>query len=148
MVSDNLPEACYVEIPGNPVEKSVGLVKRGESGYYTSKVTPLPGSTRGEIKALVEDLNTELKVTPRQAECMLVGSMWGWDVPGAQMDPATVLKEDFDTESELANAEIDLIQRGYQLVDDDKTLAPGEFHKLVGTDGLTVVFTLEWEEHI
>lgn len=44
---------------------------RGESGYRPASITD------------VERYNSALGVTPAQAEAMLAGSMFGFDVPGA-----------------------------------------------------------------
>lgn len=77
-----LPEVAFID---NPVEQGGGRrygtdaqvlkVKRGESGFY-------PVYTR--ISA--DDLNEQHGVTPAQREAMLIGSMMGWTVPGANPD--------------------------------------------------------------
>lgn len=80
------PSLCYVLIPGNPLDRSIGIVKRGESGYYPAthlQVNALPDKSEKGVRAFVDDLNNDLGVTQEQAEKMFVGSMFGWDVPGA-----------------------------------------------------------------
>jgi hypothetical protein len=77
----NLPEIAYIDnsrriyagIPGHGVPPVIA-VKRGESGYY-------PIYTH-----LTADELNKGKVTPPQREAMLIGSMFGWDVPGANPD--------------------------------------------------------------
>ena len=69
-----LPPLCYATLPSTG---EVILIRRGESGYYpvTSHLTPT-------------QLNTCLgtKPTATQVEAMLAGSMFGWEVPGADPD--------------------------------------------------------------
>lgn len=76
-----LPDMCY------SVMKSTGdlvVLKRGEEGCFsTSYNTPDPARNR----ELADYLNEKLCVTPAQAQAMSVGSMFGWDTPGA--DPKT-----------------------------------------------------------
>lgn len=66
-----LPNICYAR---NNVSGEVIIIKNGESGYY-----PLDYK---ELRS-VDELNKGLGVTKAQAEAMSVGSMFGWDVPGA-----------------------------------------------------------------
>lgn len=80
-----LPSICYAYVPGNPPERAVVIIKRGESGYYPSRVCPPAAMTPDEIKALVNSMNEDIKVTSAMSEAMLVGSMFGWDVPGAHL---------------------------------------------------------------
>lgn len=79
------PPLCFVYIPGNTLENSVGIVKRGESGYYPAKVNPeaLPDTSSEFVRAFVHSLNADLGVDPEEAERMMIGSMFGWDAPGA-----------------------------------------------------------------
>lgn len=69
-----LPERAYIS---NSWDKSadapqVICVKRGERGYYPI-YTPLSA----------DELNKRAGVTREQAEAMHIGSVVGWDVPGA-----------------------------------------------------------------
>lgn len=68
-----LPELCYSV--HNLSKDKVILIRRGESGYYQ---TDLTGG-----RPTVDGLNAKLGVTRFQEEAMIIGSMWGWDVPGA-----------------------------------------------------------------
>jgi len=70
---NSLPEMCAVLSPGSgePV-----IIKRGETGYYPM----VPGRTPDEI-------NTLFGATPQHCAAMLMGSIAGFHVPGA--DPAS-----------------------------------------------------------
>lgn len=68
-----LPEYCYVEDPVS--EKAVRVVK-GVMGYFPVESELSEKSTK--------ELNEGIGVTDiRIAEAMLTGSMFGWNVPGA-----------------------------------------------------------------
>lgn len=75
-----LPDMCFAFLFTNNPGKQVVAIKRGESGCYT---TAYDEPDPEKAKALVMRINSGLRVTEKQAECMLVGSMFGWDVPGA-----------------------------------------------------------------
>jgi hypothetical protein len=66
---EGLPERCYstLETTGQVI-----CIVRGEHGYF-------PIYTR----STADKLNEGIGVTKEQAEAMLVGSMFGWSVPGA-----------------------------------------------------------------
>lgn len=70
-----LPKFCVARLKRshNPSDDSLILIKRGESGYW-----PAGGFT--------EDYNERRGITKDQVEAMLIGSMFGWDVPGADPD--------------------------------------------------------------
>lgn len=67
-----LPEKCAAKMPGTdePI-----LIKRGVKGYWPLK----PGFD-------VDGYNQRHGVNRYQVEAMLVGSMCGWEVPGANPD--------------------------------------------------------------
>ncbi|MDJ0277680.1 hypothetical protein QLH51_12820 [Sphingomonas sp. 2R-10] len=67
-----LPEMCATVLPSThePI-----IIKRGQAGHW-----PLPDGMT------IERINAVFKASPAQIEAMLVGSMFGWDVAGA--DPA------------------------------------------------------------
>ncbi len=71
-----LPEFCYHILPssGEPIG-----IQRGVPGHV--KVAKLPAGVD-----TVEKANELLGVTKAQAEAMLVGSMFGWHVSGADPD--------------------------------------------------------------
>ena len=58
-------------------------MKRGESGYYPSGWSTTDAQ---ENRRIADEQNRKLGVTTAQEEAMKIGSMCGWDVPGA--DPA------------------------------------------------------------
>ena len=79
-VAEGLPEMCFSTL------KSTGdliCIRRGESGYYPSDWDT--GDKEQNVE-LADEMNEKLGVSPIQRQAMEVGSMCGWDVPGA--DPA------------------------------------------------------------
>lgn len=71
-----LPPRCFASIPSSRGPRTV-LIIRG-----------VPGYTDMDTSITVHDLNSALPKppTPEQVEAMLVGSMFGWHVPGADPD--------------------------------------------------------------
>ncbi|MDF0491457.1 hypothetical protein PX699_16770 [Sphingobium sp. H39-3-25] len=67
-----LPEMCAAHLPGTdePI-----VIKRGEKGYW-----PMPDGMT------IEAINATFDATPAQITAMQAGSMFGWDVPGADPD--------------------------------------------------------------
>ena len=77
---EKLPEMCFTLLPGMG---QLICIKRGESGYY-----PSDWSTKDvhENRRIADEQNHKMGVTPAQEEAMKIGSMCGWDVPGADPD--------------------------------------------------------------
>ena len=76
-VAEGLPELCFSTL------KTTGqliCIKRGETGYYPSEWDT--GDKEQNVE-LADELNEKLGVSPIQRQAMEVGSMAGWDVPGA-----------------------------------------------------------------
>jgi hypothetical protein len=75
---NGLPEMCVaLLLPG---EELIGI-KRGEPGYFRM----YDGMITGETAKIVADrINKALHVTPQQREAMYVGSLMGWNCPGAR----------------------------------------------------------------
>lgn len=80
-----LPELCYVHIWGAEPGGRIGIIKRGEMGYYQ---TDFDSKTANQdlVEQVVNDLNQQLGITDKQAMAMQIGSMRGWHVPGADPD--------------------------------------------------------------
>lgn len=68
-LSHCLPAMCATHLPSThePI-----VIKRGESGHW-----PLPDGMT------IERINAVFHATPAHVAAMLAGSMFGWDVPGA-----------------------------------------------------------------
>lgn len=79
-LAEGLPELCY------SVHESTGeliVIKRGECGYHQ---TDYSTNDKERNVELADHLNEKLGVDMWQRQAMEVGSICGWDVPGA--DPA------------------------------------------------------------
>lgn len=76
----SLPERCYHVLAETG---EVIILEKGSSGYCK---TTLDMGSREENRTLVDEYNRKMGVSKAQAEAMSVGSMFGWDVPGA--DPS------------------------------------------------------------
>ena len=76
-LAEGLPELCFSTLltTGDLI-----CIKRGETGYYPSDWDA--GDKERNVE-LADQLNEELGVTMWQRKAMEVGSMCGWDVPGA-----------------------------------------------------------------
>ena len=75
---DDLPEMCVAIL--QPENILIGI-KLGERGYFQM----YDGMVKGEPAKVVADrINKALDVSPQQREAMLIGSMMGWDCPGAR----------------------------------------------------------------
>ena len=79
-LAEGLPELCFSVLPSTG---ELICIKRGESGYYRSDWNT---DDKEQNIELADYNNERLGVTPEQRQAMEVGSMSGWDVPGA--DPA------------------------------------------------------------
>lgn len=77
---DKLPQLCFTLLPGTG---QLICVKRGESGYYPSDWSTPDAQ---ENRRIADEQNQKLGVTPAQETAMKIGSMCGWDVPGADPD--------------------------------------------------------------
>ena len=85
-LAEGLPELCFSTLPGTG--QLIGI-KRGESGYYLSDWNT---EDRVRNQELADESNRALGVTDAQRQAMEIGSMFGWEVPGA--DPAAYEQPD------------------------------------------------------
>lgn len=68
---NNLPEICFAM---NDVNNKVVILKKGILGYFNYD---------NVSNSSVDELNDSIGVIKTQVAAMKVGSMFGWDVPGA-----------------------------------------------------------------
>lgn len=94
-LAEGLPELCFSTLltGGDLI-----CIKRGETGYFPSEWDT--GDKEQNVE-LADQLNEQLGVTMWQRKAMEVGSMCGWDVPGA--DPAKYLE---DSDSQMGGMQL------------------------------------------
>ena len=73
----SLPDHCYTVCAETG---EMIIVKKGEKGFYPSD---LDSRDAAFSQMIATENNQKLGVTKTQEECMSAGSMFGWDVPGA-----------------------------------------------------------------
>ncbi len=73
----SLPERCFTV---HPETGEMIIIKKGESGHYN---TDLNCNDAAVSRVVAAENNKKLGVTKTQEKCMVAGSMFGWDVPGA-----------------------------------------------------------------
>lgn len=79
-LAEGLPEMCFSVLPDTG---ALICIKRGESSYYPSDWSTGDRARNIQIR---DDANESMGVTDAQRQAMEAGSMFGWNVPGA--DPA------------------------------------------------------------
>lgn len=80
VTSEQLPEECFGV---NLVEQAVVRLKRGESGYWPATGPSEQPQGTEDLDACANRLNAELGVSVAQRKAMEMGSIFGFDVPGA-----------------------------------------------------------------
>ena len=73
----SLPKQCYVFVE---TSNEIGIVKKGESGYYR---TNLDFGDRDQNCEIVRESNKKAGLSVSQVEAMKAGSMFGWHTPAA-----------------------------------------------------------------
>lgn len=82
-----LPEVAYAV---HLLDGSAVLIKRGESGFYPLDTDKFPQAV-AEPEAFVSQMNKQMGVRPSAAEAMKLGSMFSWDMPGANPEAYKLL---------------------------------------------------------
>lgn len=73
--------SCYTYVR---TENVIGIIRKGESGYYKTDILECNGiKTNDEAAAFVDELNEDLGLTKGEVKAMEHGSMFGWDTPAA-----------------------------------------------------------------
>lgn len=96
-----LPTLCFACMPERGPGDFIVAIRRGESGCYA---TTYDTRDLADAKNQVALLNERLGVTPTQAECMQVGSMFGWHTPGANLELAMRLRRPSDNLTECSTS--------------------------------------------
>lgn len=89
-IAGGLPELCFSTLASTG---QLICIKRGESGYYPSDWDT--GDKERNVE-LADELNGNLGVTPAQRQAMEIGSMAGWDVPGADPSSYEIQREELE----------------------------------------------------
>ena len=82
---NDLPETCFTTLPGMG---DLIILKRGETGYYRSDWET---GDKNQNQKIADLHNRQCGITPAQVMAMQVGSIAGFDVPGA--NPQTYYDE-------------------------------------------------------
>ena len=96
-LAKGLPSFCYSTLPSTG---ELITIQRGESGFYTSSWGT---DSRDENLRIADEKNREMGVTDAQRRAMEVGSMCGWNVPGA--DPACYQEKEIQQTNALIAVE-------------------------------------------
>lgn len=96
------PEYCYSQLPSDP--KKLIMIVRGQSGYLPLDVE---FDTEEKATSYMNRMNDKLGVDEKQQRAMMIGSMYGWDVPGAKVDSKELDEEEYSFDeiiNRMANA--------------------------------------------
>lgn len=78
----SLPSTAYVFLEHAEPGERIGAVKRGIQGYWRTTLDDASWTAR-EARDEVRRLNELLHISPLLQECMLAGSIFGFEVPAA-----------------------------------------------------------------
>jgi hypothetical protein len=81
----DLPDYCYIAMPGNARGNRIGMLMRDERGYFPTLLDSELASDTA-VEDTVARMNERLGVRPSQVIAMRIGAEFGWEVAGA--DPA------------------------------------------------------------
>lgn len=87
---EELPEFCYTYVTS---ERVIGVIKKGEQGYYPSKIDTT-NMTEQECEDFVKEQNDILEVTEPQRIAMEIGSMWGFNKDIKELEEEIVASYD------------------------------------------------------
>ena len=76
-----LPDICYGVLA---TTNEIILIKKGETGYVPTGYAA--AKTAKDADNWCNELNSRLDITKAQRKAMELGSMCGWDIPGADPD--------------------------------------------------------------
>ena len=76
-INPQLPKECYALIPSSG---EVVRICRGEMGHYPTEIC---FASKADRQQFVDSINKKFGVSKAQEAAMLTGSMFGWNVPGA-----------------------------------------------------------------
>jgi hypothetical protein len=71
-----LANTCYTVVLTEQAGANIGIIKRGESGYYATNYN---FGTGKEAELAVRDLNDKRGIDKKTQLKMEMGSMFGWD---------------------------------------------------------------------
>jgi hypothetical protein len=73
------PALCYIVVPAAEKGKRIGIVKRGETGYYETDLDdgrlPTEGRDGISIEGMVKELNARLGVSESEMLSLITQSM-------------------------------------------------------------------------
>jgi len=88
---EDLPKVCYSMLEST---KEIIIIKKGETGYFPitkEQIIKFANIIKAELKEVdfktpekvIDIMNKSIGVSKAEREAMNVGSLFGWDVPGA-----------------------------------------------------------------
>ena len=77
MKNNNLPDVCLTTLSTD--RNQVVAIVNGETGYYPQERFQV----KEDAEIFASEYNKKRSITAAQVKAMEVGSMFGWDVPGA-----------------------------------------------------------------